>query len=225
MRRISAILACSILVQVCVATPALAWWDWLEEWSGPGPWKGPVFGARLVCFVADKNAPTQGVRPKVVPVGLLYSACELDDTEWRRASIELGMRFLWTRDDRFAGGRRISLTTLEPSFSWSIINNPDWNFVDYGMGGGFYWVSSEAFPSVNGGFLEPLRLDFHAPANSNPWARIPILRVGVLVFPGGFEPGAFAPGPGAARRISRDWAKYIGIYTDLDALVEAVRGR
>jgi hypothetical protein len=110
-------------------------------------------------------------------------------------------------------------------FTWSIFNDPNKNVVDYGMAAGFYWVSSEAFPSVTGGFLEPLRFDFHAPANTpNDWLRIPVLRVGVIVFPGGFEPGAFAPSPGTAHRIGRDWPKYVGIYTDFDALIEAFRG-
>lgn len=245
MRRIRRVVLLASLLHVLAATPALAWWDWLDDWSGPKGWKGPVFGARLVCFVADKNqyrlagspAPAdrsaekarRGAAPRALPIGFLYSACDLDEkNEWRRGSIEVGMRFLWTYDERFAQGRRMNFTTIEPVFTWSIFNDPNRNIVDYGMGAGFYWVASEAFPTVSGGFLEPIRFDFHLPSNQDDtewkrWLRVSIVRYGWIVFPGGFEPGAFAPNPGVAHRIARDWNCYYGIYTDWDALVAAIK--
>jgi hypothetical protein len=131
------------------------------------------------------------------------------------------MRFLWTNDQRFASGQRISLTTLTPSFTWSVFPSREWNFVDYGVGAGWYWIASDVFPAISGPVLEPLRLEFHAPASQPAWQRIPVLRVGVLVFPKGFEPNSFAPSPGNATRIGRDWPKYIGLYTDFDALLDA----
>ena len=47
------------------------------------------------------------------------------------------MRFAWTNDDRYAGGERMMLTTIEPAFTWSIFDDPKYDFVDYGIGAGF----------------------------------------------------------------------------------------
>ena len=72
------------------------------------------------------------------------------------------------------------------------------------------------------GFLEPVRLDFHAPTNAPTWAKIVVFRAGLLVFPGGFDTNAFAPRPEVAHRISRDWVKTFSIYTDLEQVLNLV---
>jgi hypothetical protein len=167
-------------------------------------------------------------RPRVSAAalpGVIYSACRLQRDERRRASFDIGMRFLWTHDDRYVDGERITFTTIEPAFAWNIIDNPKRDIIEYGIGAGFYWISSKAFPSVTGGFLEPVRFDFHFPTNyAKEDAPLPkkivrslVFRVGYLVFPGGFEPDAFLADPldpVTHRRIGRDWVRYYGIYID-----------
>lgn len=176
--------------------------------------------------------------PAALP-GVIYSACNLHRNERRRAAFDVGMRFLWTNDKRFAGsrvstadgeefvgGERISLTTIEPAFAWNVFSNTKYDVVEYGLGAGFYWISSRAFPSVTGGFLEPVRLDFHFPSNFVKTDALPrkiirslVFRTGYLVFPGGFEPAAFAADPldpVTNRRIGRDWVRYYGIYVDTE---------
>ncbi len=168
-------------------------------------------------------------KPRLVPSalpGVLYSACRLRGDERRRAAFDVGMRFVWTHDDRYAGGERINFTTIEPAFSWAVFSNPNYDVVDYGLGAGFYWVSSKAFPSFTGGFLEPIRLDFHFPTRfvsnesmTRKIIRSVVFRAGYLVFPGGFEPDAFLAdplNPETHRRISRDWVRYYGIYVDTE---------
>jgi hypothetical protein len=157
--------------------------------------------------------------------GFIFSACRLREYDRRRAAIDVGMRFAWTNDDRYAGGERMMFTTIEPAFSWSIFDDPKYDFVDYGIGAGFFWISSRAFPSVKGGFLEPARFDFHLPTSAlNHTTRSKILRalvfrVGWLNFPGGFEASAFLPdpdNPDVNRRIGRDLVRYYGIYIDTE---------
>jgi hypothetical protein len=169
-------------------------------------------------------------RPRLAPAalpGVIYSACRLHRNERRRASFDVGMRFLWTNDDRFAAGERISMTTIEPAFAWNVFDNSSYDFLEYGLGAGFYWISSKAFPSVKGGFLEPARFDFHFPTNfakdDDPMlrkiVRSLVFRVGYLTFPGGFEPDAFLAdplNPETHRRIGRDWVRYYGIYVDTE---------
>jgi hypothetical protein len=243
MRRLSVALICCGILQAMLPTPALAWWEKIEDWSGPGPFYGWTIDGRLVCFVLrpdlkvsvpDPNDPKATI---TVPDpnlhtqsgGLVFSACRLPDKAKRRAWIDLGMGFLWKKDDpRFANGQRISLTTLEPSFSWQIIQKDSLDFIDYGIGAGIYWISSVAFPSVRGTFLEPVRLDFHATTDMSRdigwWIRIPVFRAGLLVFPGGHDTTAFAARSDAARRISRDWVPTYGIFADLEPLLDHFRG-
>ena len=236
MRRIWMVLVCCALAQLSVPTRADAWWDFVEQFSGPGPFKGFDVESRLVCFVdkpvdSANPAPRTEIRAFAVP-GILYSACKLKDYEGerRRASIDFGMRFVWKGDDlRFANGHRISLTTTEPAVSWRVINVSSgsrwekWDVFDYGVGVGFYWISSTEFRSVRGGFLEPVRLDFHAPPTAKWGFRIPAVRYGLLVFPGGFEPGAFGAKPDVAHRISRDWVNTFSIYADLEPLLNKLK--
>jgi hypothetical protein len=59
MRRLFPIIIGSLLLQFTLPQPAHAWWEWLEEFSGAGPWKGFDIDSRLVCFVdnnGDKSA-------------------------------------------------------------------------------------------------------------------------------------------------------------------------
>ena len=316
MRRVCAVLFCCAVVQLSVPTRADAWWDFLEEFSGPGPFWGPDFDARVACLVDTSNTEARtaamnataaarmesmgdalravkqasdvdkwktameawetarekweavaggsrnaGIEDKrkgetyegatdveslrmaamafersanlleaaIVPDtgskvriagGVIYSSCGLKTGERRRATFDVGMRLLRTRhhDPRFAGGEQIQLTTLEPAISWSVFDSskrPWLDVVDYGIGAGAYWISSKGFPSLRGGFVEPARFDFHAPTNAYWLARVPVLRVSWLVFPGGFEPTAFAATPPVAQRIPRDKVFSWGIYIDL----------
>lgn len=335
MRRVCAVLFCCAVVQLTVPTRAYAWWDFLEEFSGPGPFWGPDFDARVACLVDTSNTGARDAAKKAsdaarsksmdgvltpggegsnvgrwkeameawekarqkwetlaggaryvgskdkgdgeqaerkgrrlaaakeqnaaaladawreaamafeqstralqaaaadtgskvrIAGGVIYSACGLKAGERRRASIDIGARLLWTRhkDDRFAGGEQIQLTTLEPAISWSVFNSsktPWLDVVDYGIGAGAYWITSKGFPSLRGGFVEPARFDFHAPTKAYWLARVPVLRVSWLVFPSGFEPTAFVanppvPGitPPVGQRIPRDKVFSWGIYIDL----------
>jgi hypothetical protein len=361
MRRIKGAFVCAMLLQLVTPERALAWWENIEPWSGPGWWKGFDIDARLFCLVdnvpsdevkglvarMEKNAGRPGFtalpakapekseqlvttassevmrwketldewerilnqwqrfsgpigdrvaalrqpladlrtradnsldrvvpaaeawiaspaarsaadealkraqqdatkaadefqrasetirrivdRPRLVPSalpGVIYSSCRLQDNERRRAAFDVGMRFVWTHDDRYAGGERINFTTIEPAFSWNVFDNPRYDFLEYGLGAGFYWVSSKAFPSFTGGFLEPVRFDFHFPTRfvsketmTRKIIRSLVFRHGYLVFPGGFEPDVFLADPSnpeTHRRISRDWVRYYGIYLDIE---------
>ena len=55
MKRVCAVLFCCAVVQLTVPTRAYAWWDFLEEFSGPGPFWGPDFDARVACLVDTSN--------------------------------------------------------------------------------------------------------------------------------------------------------------------------
>jgi len=222
MRRSCVILPSLVVIHLMSASPAMAWWDYIEQFSGPGPWRGFDIEARLWCLM-ERDPPVNGspFDRSFVP-GLILSACELrDDTtlDRRRASFDLGMRFVWTHDGDYASGRRISLTTLEPAFSWNLIPSKKFDIVHYGIGAGVYWVSSEEFPSFRGAFLEPIRLDFHAPTvlQNRHWGLLGV-RFSLLNFPAGFAPDAFAPSPAVAKRIGRDWVPSVALFIEGEKL-------
>jgi hypothetical protein len=225
MRRILVTLGCSVVLQAVVVTPAHAWWEFIERLSGPGPFTGVSVDARVLCIVAEGDSMRANTPP---PLGILTTSCRLEglrDASGPRqrqlAAVDLGMRFVWKEDDPlFAGGERISLTTIEPSLSINLLSGftDQWDVVDYGVGIGAYWFSSDAFPSFHGLFVEPVRFEFHAPTRvrMHRWAAaIPRVRVGLLTFPGGFETASFAAAPSVPERISRDTVLNVGIFVDL----------
>ena len=229
MKRTCLVFVCSILVSAIVPDRAYGWWEYIEKLSGAGPFRGWSLEARLVCLVDPDGtgASTDARLPS--PLESITASCKVKDPEVRRGSVDVNMRVVWKDDDpRFANRQRINLTTLAPSISWNLIPNPRWDFVDIGVAGGVFWFSSTEFPSFNGGFIEPIRFDFHATTSFKQSHRlaalIPRLRVGVLGFPGGFEPDAFAPNTlDAARRIPRDWVMNYALFADLEPVLKFLR--
>jgi hypothetical protein len=240
MRRVRSALILGVLFELMLPAPAHAWWDWLDSLSGPGKFKGVHLEARLVCFAEREPTPsnaaneTQGdLIDRNFSGGFTLSACPVRPGEKRRASLDLGFRFLRFTDDaasnKFAGGNEIELGTFAPSFSWKVFTNPRFDVVDAGVGGGVYWFSSQGpnpggFESFSGVILEPVRLDFHAPSvwtRNNWWAAIPNLRFGLMVFPAGFKANAFGPNleGDKARPIGAEWLKNVGIFFDLEPIV------
>ncbi len=49
-RRLGLIIAFCLVIQASTPAPALAWFGWLDEWSGPGGFWGLLYEMRLVCF-------------------------------------------------------------------------------------------------------------------------------------------------------------------------------
>ena len=250
MRRISAIGLCSLLLQVVVPSQAHAWWDIIEQLSGPGRFYGWDMQVRLLCLVdtikppADPTQKPQVVATKFVippPIGIIISACQAEsetkdekgnitEQKKRRLSVDLGARFVWAKDNpEFADGGRISLTTLEPSVSVPLLGKFERaDILDYGFGAGVYWFSSTEFPSFNGAFLEPIRLELHAPFKwrVHGWsAAIPRARFGLMVFPAGFERAAFDATSPLPLRISRDWVKNFALDFDLEPLMKYLQPR
>jgi hypothetical protein len=250
MRRVRSALILGVLCELMWPAPAHAWWDILDQLSGPGRFKGVHLEARLVCFTepapkidedpgrsegrkASNETLGDDVTDRNLSGGVTYSACAVREGQKRRASLDLGFRFLRFTDvadsNRFAGGNEIALTTLVPSFSWRVFSDRRFDVVDAGVGAGVYWFSSRGansggFESFSGVILEPVRLDFHAPSvltRNHWWAAIPNLRFGLLVFPDGFKANAFGPALTAdkARPIGAEWLKNFGIFFDLDPIV------
>jgi len=224
MRRIYKTLIAVVLVQLLLPGQARAWWEYIEPYSGPGPFFGFSLDARLLCVVQKADGSKVARIPSAL--GVITTSCRIDPAakERRWAAFDLGAKFVWADDNsRFANGRRISQTTLEPSMSFRLIKSDRWDMVEYGVGAGAYWFSSTEFPSFRGTFLEPARFEFHATSRMREHelaALVPRVRVGMLVYPGGFETSAFAAAPGGPPRISRDRVWNVSVLFDMEPLLK-----
>jgi hypothetical protein len=116
---------------VVAPAPALAWWDFIEQFSGPRKFWGPDIQLRLFCvvettkqvtrFVPDPNfvpdATKKQTPPQVIqasdervtegraaaPVGVMLSLCRVDPSkdEKQRLMFDLGARFM--KSGRYEG--------------------------------------------------------------------------------------------------------------------------
>ena len=39
-----------MVLVLLMPSPALAWFGWLDEWTGPGPWWGELYQVKVACF-------------------------------------------------------------------------------------------------------------------------------------------------------------------------------
>jgi hypothetical protein len=65
MQRLCAALVCCAVVQLAAPARADAWIDWLEHWSGPGPFIGWDIEARLACIVGPDGSSLQAIMTEV----------------------------------------------------------------------------------------------------------------------------------------------------------------
>jgi hypothetical protein len=239
MSRFSLRVAFAVGLLLMLPGRAHAWWDFIEQLSGPGPFYGWDVEVRLFCVVdkVDTGAPAgtprvlEEDRRMALTVGAVVSACRVKKRDLaqpniyyvRRLAVDIGARVVWADDNpQFANGQRISLTTLQPTISINLLSKwPDRDFVDYAFGAGAFWFSSSEFPSFSGAFIEPVRLEIHPTTKmkENRWAAlIPSVRAGYIMFPAGFETARFAASPDVPPRISRDWVFNTGVFFDLEGL-------
>jgi hypothetical protein len=254
MRRIALMAILGGMCQCLVPAPAYAWYGWFDQLSGAGPWKGYHVDLRIACFNDSRPKAPPATAEQLTPNGDLPSpikremersafgleaGCPVDREGYKRQS-SVGVEFRLFHadaDPRYATNREIRLVTIEPSFSRSLFRDPNWNFVDIGAAGGVYWFSSEGMQSLNGIILEPLRVDLHlppfkrdvnAPITSGDIAlavlQMAVFRLGVVMFPAGFEPNAFAANTReTARRLPSEWLFARTVFLDFSPLLRLRR--
>jgi hypothetical protein len=245
MRRVSVVLA-SLFAVVVLPSPAFAWWDFIEQFSGPEKFRGPDIQFRLFCNVetdkqvvsytepADQNRELPQIRVKTEresefrtpsPVGMLLGVCPIrdDKKERTRMAFDLGVRFMWSgkydgdTNAEFGNGHTIFFNTVEPTVVFPIAVKKSFR-VEYAFGAGAYWFSSEGFDSFHGWFVEPARANVYIPL---PQKYAFVFSVGALVFPGGFDATAFAGDASHNDRIAAEVVPVISIAADLTPAAKA----
>lgn len=244
MRRASVVIA-SLAVLLMLPSTAFAWWDFIEQFSGPRKFWGPDIQLRLFCVVetdqqvVSYTEPQDQTQPQIrvkterrseirtaAPIGLLLSVCRAEDRDRERLAFDIGARFMWSRrykdqqEPDFANGSTIKFTTLEPAVMFPLARNKKGWRLDYGFGAGVYWFSSEGFPSFNGAFIEPVRFDLHFPIKFWKVNSI-IVRGAALYFPAGFDPDAWAGDADHNNRLAGELVPTYAIFADVTAVAKA----
>ena len=148
------------------------------------------------CLDNPKNSTVSPVDPKTGKVNVYHG-------DRRPApALVINYRQLYTTNTAFASGNQIVLRIVEPKFSWPLSGSFD--FLDGQAGIGRYWFTSDGFATQTGWIVEPVRLDLHFPArfaDNKPWFPRAMLAfsysAGVVMFPRGFQAGAFGAGTSA----------------------------
>jgi len=178
----------------------------------------------------DQNLPFEDARQEergfagIASVGVLYSLC--DSRTLRGHSLDVGV-YDWHADGdpRFASNEEIKLSTAMAFWSFRLISDPRFDVADVAAGAGAYWFSSKGFNAFHGIMVQPFRFDFHAPTlwaaypirDSRRLLSIPSFRFGWMLFPAGFDAGAFgssSAGVPTARipgELKQTWALFVNL--------------
>jgi hypothetical protein len=242
MRRFVFTLVLCVLVHLATPATARANWilDWIDELSGPGPFYGPSFEWRLICFSepdpANRDAVETADESKQAAARVLQffgPGCffkQVPVTHQRRASINLKLGLLKAKRNDLVyalpeADKDVKLTTLMPSVSWRAARS-----VEFQFGGGVFWFSGPSFASFHRIVLQPVQADVKPLAAINHfrgadpvwWDELLSLRGGVVIVPRGFDARDFGAVPGTFR-VSRDTLKSAAIFVDLESLVMHLR--
>jgi hypothetical protein len=216
------------LFELAVPASGYAWWEYIEQLSGPGPFRGVDIQGRLFCLYQEtkpgSNQRETVIEPNSFP-GVIFTICKPKPVP-RFASFDLGVAYRWTsHDTRFADSERIYMLMIQPAFSYNVFaRNEDSDYLDVAFGAGLYRFHSSArdFDAFWGGYVEPLRLEFHPTTKfkrryKKASALVPVLRVGYLLFPRGFDTTKFKAA--SPTQIGPDFVFKAGVFFDLEGFL------
>ena len=225
-RRLPALALCVLCSLSAPATSQAGIIEWIDNLSGPGPFWGVSFEWRLVCVSAEDKASKEG-GTRNVPLGVIAPGCVLKQVpkeHHRVASLNLQFGLFWDKGDdnqlKYADPsfhEDVKITTVEPSF-WL----RPYRAVELGSGVGVAWFGGPGFDSFTRVYLKPIQLDvkpialLHKNGRYGDKDETVAVRVGMTIFPAGFESKDFGALPGF--KVDRDILFNWGIVFDLDPL-------
>ena len=231
MRRLPLTLLVCAFVLAFMPAPAHAQiWQWIDELSGPGPFQGPAFEWKLVCFGDRTDTTRDGVEAVLGILGPGCLARPVPPRE-RRGSVNLGFGALKADRNRLKYADRgdqdhdVALTLLEPSVWWSPAM-----WVDTGTGGGIMWFSGRAFPTFRRVFFEPIRVNLKLLTliargrSENPpeWLDFLSIRASAIIIPRSFSADDFGAIPGSFAT-SREVLQSYAVAVDFEPIVRYLR--
>jgi hypothetical protein len=216
MRRLWIVIVSCAALQLLTPTPAHAWWGWLDEMSGPGPWMFVDGRYRIYCF-QDEKIDRNNRNSKDLEANGMRSLNSFDKpVRWLAAIGGVGC----VLPSQWGTNPKASLN-FSKGFFVAVANNPrpegegHLAMVKYEFTGSKFLDSSKIFElNAGGGWLqgrgksEFTRGYWTVAGNISPYAaldqnsrkhsllRTITVNVGVIVVPKGFTASDFAaPGP------------------------------
>jgi hypothetical protein len=225
LRRLFAIALFSACFQLAVPTSADAFWRFISEWSGPGPYNGLEIDWRVVCFSSspsvsaadaarrqDSSADIDGQAMRTLEA-LIGSRCFAGPTDKRQASFNVAFGLFEADDNNLQYATSmdtdVNMTKVEPSFVWRA--HP--KVLDIGVGAGLFVFNGPAFKTFSRFFIEPIRVDLR-PFNKKYWDSI-VFKAGVIIVPVGADARDFGAVPGTYHR-DREFLWTVGVGVDLN---------
>jgi len=177
MRRVIVTALCAAFFLFMRPAPAHAWWDWLDQLSGPGPFQGVDFQWRLICA---QDESVYRIDSKDPGVSSLRSLASFDKGKARTFAAILGagcvgpgqhhinpvssLNFkvakLWSTDNhlQYAGGAEgptVHVWQFEPNFSTFVDEK---RLLELTVGMGVSVLSGSGFDSMTRLYFRPVTL-------------------------------------------------------------------
>lgn len=225
MRRVTVTALCAAFFLFMRPAPAHAWFDWIDQLSGPGPFQGLDFQWRVACIAdpnvqstADRKDPgTSSLRSldsfdggaKVV-AGIFGAGCLGQHKVHPVASLNFRVARLWSMNNnlQYAGGGEgptVNMWQFEPSFSTFV---DDAKVVELTVGMGTSVLSGDGFNSMTRLYFRPVMLTItpggrlprkDGQGNSSAgrsFSRALSISTGLFYMPKGFDAEDFGAVPG-----------------------------
>lgn len=226
MRRFFVTMMFAACFHLLIPTPAHAFWRWIDEWSGPGPFNGVGITWRLVC-VPDKDGgllwddpsgTTVSERKKAIGA-LVGSGC-VQPLKVRTPRASLNVEAAWFTSHsnhlQYASGgdHSVQLLLVEPTVSIHLDPDLKRDFLELGFGAGVMVTSGNGFQSFKRVIIEPVRWDVRPFAFAGKAGSAIGIRAALLMVPRGFDATDFGAIPGSFH-VSRDIVPTLGISVDV----------
>ena len=192
------IVTCCVVVQLAAPAPAHAWWDWIDQLSGPGPFTGWDVQWRVKCIPDTRpgaedlrldNIESAGRRALARALG---SGCLFEPhlNPQGSANFAFGQVYSVRNELKYAPGvdkPRVTMTKFEPSLSMFLDTT---KYVEITRGLGVMMVSGSGFDSFQHFYWTPLRVTI------TPGQKALSVRLGFIIMPKGFDAADFGAIPG-----------------------------
>ena len=194
------IATCCVVVQLAAPAPAQAWWEWLDQLSGPGPFTGLDIQWRVKCIPDNRaasiaeNLSLENIEPgkgrnwaRFLGAGCLFEKANVNPLG--SLNLSIGWMRSIENDLQYAGGDKpvVHLTRFEPSLSVFVDSR---KFVEITSGYGLMLVRGKRFDGFHRFYWRPVAVTI------TPGAKAASIRLGLLLATKGFDATDFGATPG-----------------------------